>query len=41
MEFHYQEPFPILKDDTQYKKLSSEYVTTEQLGNREILNVDP
>ena len=41
MEFHYQDPFPILKDDTQYKKLSSEYVKTEQLGDREILIVDP
>ena len=41
MEFHYQEPFPILKDETQYKKLSSEYVKTELLGDREILTVDP
>ena len=41
MEFSYQEPFPILKDDTQYKKLSSEYVKVEKLGDREILTVDP
>ena len=41
MEFHYQEPFPIIKDDTQYKKLSSEYLKVEYLGGREILTVDP
>ena len=41
MEFHYQEPFPISKDETQYKKLTSDYVTVEQIGEREILNIDP
>ncbi|MBO4233566.1 fumarate hydratase [Riemerella anatipestifer] len=41
MEFHYQEPFPILKDNTPYKKLTSEYVKVEKLGDREILTVDP
>ena len=41
MEFSYQEPFPILKDDTQYKKLSSDFVKVEKLGDREILTVDP
>ena len=41
MEFQYQEPFPILKDDTQYKKLTSDYVKVEKLGEREIVTVDP
>ncbi|OWR15456.1 fumarate hydratase [Chryseobacterium sp. VAUSW3] len=41
MEFHYQDPFPILKDDTQYRKLSSEYLKVEYLGGREILTIDP
>ena len=41
MEFQYQEPFPILKDDTQYRKLSSEYLKVEYLGGREILTIDP
>lgn len=41
MEFNYQEPYPILKDDTQYKKLTSDYVKVEKLGDREILTVDP
>jgi len=41
MDFIYQEPFPILKDDTQYKIITSDYVKVEKIGNREILNVDP
>ena len=41
MDFIYQEPYPILKDDTLYKKLTSEYVKLEQFGDREILSVDP
>ena len=41
MDFIYQDPYPILKDDTHYKKLTSDYVKVEQLGDREILVVDP
>ncbi len=41
MDFIYQDPYPILKDDTQYKKLTSDYVKLEQFGDREILSVDP
>ncbi len=41
MDFIYQDPYPILKDDTQYKKLTSDYVKVEKLGDREILTVDP
>ena len=41
MDFIYQDPYPILKDDTQYKKISSDYVKVEQLGDREILTIDP
>ena len=41
MDFIYQDPYPILKDDTQYKKLSSDYVSVQKLGEREILTVDP
>lgn len=40
-EFNYQEPFPILKDDTKYRQITSDYVKVEILGNREILTVDP
>lgn len=41
MEFKYQDPFPILKDDTQYKLVTTDYVKVEKLGNREILTIDP
>lgn len=40
MEFKYQDPFPILKDDTQYKLVTTDYVKVEKLGDREILTVD-
>jgi fumarate hydratase class I len=41
MDFIYQDPYPILKDDTQYKKITSDYVSVEKLGDREILTIDP
>ena len=40
-DFFYQEPYPIQKDTTEYRKISSDYVTVEKIGNREILNIDP
>ncbi len=41
MDFIYQDPYPIVKDDTQYKKLTSDYVKLEQFGEREILSINP
>ncbi|MGH2666592.1 fumarate hydratase [Flavobacterium sp.] len=41
MDFIYQDPYPILKDDTQYRKITSDFVKMEKLGDREILTVDP
>lgn len=41
MDFRYQDPYPIQKDDTVYKKLTSDYVKVEKLDDREILTVDP
>ena len=41
MDFIYQDPYPIEKDDTQYKKISSDFVKVEKLGDREILTIDP
>ena len=41
MEFRYQDPYPIQKDDTVYKKLTSDYVKVDRLGDREILTIDP
>lgn len=40
-EFFYQDPYPILKDDTEYTHISSDYVRVEKYGNREVLHVDP
>jgi fumarate hydratase class I len=40
-EFFYQEQFPILRDTTQYKKISGDFVRSVQLGNREVLEVAP
>ncbi len=41
MDFIYQDPYPISKDDTKYKKISSDFVKIEKLGDREILVVAP
>ena len=41
IDFIYQDPYPIEKDDTTYRKISSDYVKIEKLGDREILTVDP
>ncbi|SFJ57837.1 fumarate hydratase [Myroides guanonis] len=41
MDFFYQDPYPIQKDDTQYRKISSDFIKIEKLGNREILTVAP
>lgn len=41
MDFIYQDPYPILKDDTQYKKLTSEFLKIEKLGERDILTINP
>jgi fumarate hydratase class I len=40
-EFFYQEPYPIKRDNTEYRKISDEYVSIEKYGEREVLRVDP
>lgn len=40
-EFKYQKPFPILKDDTEYRLLTKDYVSTVEFDGRKILKVDP
>lgn len=40
-EFEYHNPYPILNDTTEYRKISSDFVSMEQLGDREILKIDP
>ncbi len=39
--FHYQAPFPLKKDDTEYYLLSSEHVTVSEFEGQEILKVAP
>lgn len=39
--FYYQEPFPLSKDNTQYRLISSDYVSTAQFEGEEILKIDP
>jgi fumarate hydratase, class I len=40
-DFSYQDPYPIQRDNTSYRKISSDYIQVEKLGNREILSIDP
>ena len=39
--FHYQEPFPLGPDKTEYKLITKDYVKTENWNGHEILVVDP
>ncbi|WP_025903973.1 class I fumarate hydratase FumA [Tatumella sp. UCD-D_suzukii] len=39
--FHYQDPFPVSKDDTDYYLLSSDYVSVTEFEGQEILKVAP
>lgn len=39
--FHYQEPFPLNKDETEYYLLSSDYVSVTEFNGKPMLNVDP
>ena len=41
MAFNYQKPFPILKDETNYRLLTKDFVSTININGREILKVDP
>lgn len=40
-DFKYQKPFPIQKDSTTYKLLTTDYVSTVEINGRKILNIDP
>jgi fumarate hydratase class I len=39
--FKYQDPFPLSKDDTQYRLLTKNYVSTATCDGEEILKVEP
>jgi len=40
-EFVYQDPFPLEKDDTQYRLLTKDYVSVARFDGKEILKIDP
>jgi fumarate hydratase class I len=40
-EFFYTDPFPLGEDNTEYRLLTRDFVTTASLGDKEILKVDP
>lgn len=40
-EFKYQKPFPILKDDTKYRLITKEFVSTVVADGRKLLKVAP
>ena len=40
-EFLYQKPFPILKDETPYRLVTRDYVSSEEAGGRKLLKVSP
>ncbi|HKJ78601.1 MAG TPA: fumarate hydratase [Prolixibacteraceae bacterium] len=40
-KFNYQKPFPIQKDTTNYKLLTTDFVSTVEIDGRKILKVDP
>lgn len=39
--FHYQDPFPLGEDDTEYHLLSSDHVSVAQFEGQDILKVEP
>jgi fumarate hydratase, class I len=41
VEFNYQEPFPLAKDDTAYRLLTKDYVNTAAFDGQEILKIEP
>ena len=41
VEFNYQDPFPLSKDDTTYRLLTKDYISTTQLDGEEILKIEP
>ena len=40
-EFKYQKPFPVLKDDTSYRLLTKDFVSTIEVDGRKILKIAP
>ena len=40
-EFKYQKPYPILKDDTDYRLITKEFISTIEVDGRKLLKIDP
>ncbi len=40
-DFFYQDPYPILADSTTYRKITSDFVRVDKVGDREIISIDP
>ncbi|MDG1072619.1 MAG: fumarate hydratase [Akkermansiaceae bacterium] len=40
-DFHYQDPFPLGPDETEYEHLSSDFVSASEFEGQEILKIDP
>ena len=40
-EFKYQKPYPILKDDTNYRLITKKFVSTIEIDGRKLLKVEP
>jgi fumarate hydratase class I len=40
-DFHYQPPFELAPDATEYRKLTSDHVSVVDMGGREVLRVEP
>jgi len=40
-DFFYQEPFPLEKDDTEYRLITKDYVSVVEFDGRKILKIDP
>ncbi len=40
-EFKYQKPYPILKDDTNYRLITKEFISIIEVDGRKILKVEP
>ena len=39
--FRYQEPFPLGADDTAYRLLTTDFLSTETFAGQEILRIEP
>ena len=40
-DFHYQEMFELGPDETEYRRLENDHVSTFEMNGRQILKIDP